>query len=198
LHNSAIIAYNASIILFANEFYFIVIKACRPFKETMPHNKNITQTDFDKHWMQRALELAQHAANQGEVPVGAVLTLDNQLIGEGWNCPISTLDMTHHAEIMALRAAAKAMNNYRLPSTTLYVTLEPCIMCVGALLQARIKRLVFGAPNTETGVVVSQTNMLDAPFNTHHIHYEGGLLEEASRKILQHFFQNRRKNHQKN
>src|SRR5688572_13860969 len=100
---------------------------------------------MDRHWMQYALDLAHQAQLQGEVPVGAVLVKDQEILGVGFNCPIATHDPTSHAEIQAIRAASKLLNNYRLPETTLYVTLEPCAMCAGAIVHARIGRVVFGA-----------------------------------------------------
>lgn len=146
----------------------------------------------DENWMQQALELAEQGAALGEVPVGAVLVQEQQLIGAAFNQPITTHDPSAHAEIGALRAAGLAQQNYRLPNTTLYVTLEPCLMCVGALIHARIERLVFGAYEYKTGAVQSIWQLLDAPAHNHHIHYQGGVLEQPCRAQLQAFFQQRR------
>lgn len=139
--------------------------------------------------MQRALVLAQKAAECNEAPVGAILVLHNEIIGEGWNRPIAHCDPTSHAEIMALRAGAKKQKNYRLLNASLYVTLEPCVMCVGALLNARIKRLVFGAANLKAGAVASVFHLLDAKKLNHRIEWEGGCLAEESSRLLQNFFQ---------
>lgn len=142
----------------------------------------------DQHWMRYAIQLAEKAQAQNEVPVGAVLTLDNKLIGEGWNQPISHSDPTAHAEIMALRAGAEHLHNYRLLNTTLYVTLEPCMMCVGALLHARVKRLVFGALDPKAGAIASRLHLLDGPHN-HVIEWEGGCLADQCGEMLKGFFQ---------
>jgi tRNA(adenine34) deaminase len=133
----------------------------------------------DHHWMKEALKLAERAATEGEVPVGAVLICQGQKIGEGWNRSISFCDPTAHAEIMALRAGAQNQGNYRLPESTLYVSLEPCAMCMGALVHARVKRLVFGAFDPKTG-------------DNHAIDCVGGLLAEESKGLLQAFFRARR------
>jgi len=146
----------------------------------------------DTHWMQQAIKLAQHAKSQNEVPVGAVLILNNEIIGEGWNQPISSTDSTAHAEIIAMRNAAKKLNNYRLLNTTLYVTLEPCIMCVGAMIHARIKRLVFGAYDSKSGAIQSVFNLLDNKQLNHEISYQGGILEQECGKLLTCFFKERR------
>ena len=142
--------------------------------------------------MQRALELAHYAEEQGEVPVGAVVVFENKIIGEGWNQPISTNDPTAHAEIIALRNAAQHQNNYRLPGTTLYVTLEPCMMCASAMIHARIERLVFAASDPKTGAAGSQIDIFNLPFVNHKVTYEGGLLVKESQKRLKSFFQQRR------
>lgn len=139
--------------------------------------------------MHKALALAHKAAECNEVPVGAILVLDNQIIGAGWNQPIASCDPTSHAEIIALRDAARNQKNYRLVNTTLYVTLEPCTMCVGALLNARIERLVFGAADPKAGAVVSAFHLLDTKKLNHRIDWEGDCLAQECRKILQNFFQ---------
>lgn len=144
------------------------------------------------HWMQHALSLANTAAKMNEVPVGAVIVLNNEIIGEGFNQPIHHSDPTAHAEIVALRAAANAIGNYRIVDATLYVTLEPCVMCVGAMIHARIKRLVFGAYDPKSGAVNSIFNLLDENKFNHKIEYQGGLLHEACGGILREFFKIRR------
>lgn len=143
--------------------------------------------------MRRALELAQCAQDAGEVPVGAVVVADGQIIGEGWNRPISSNDPTAHAEIVALRAAAAAVRNYRLPGTTLYVTLEPCPMCAGAIVHARVDRVVFAAPDPRSGAAGSVFDLLpsDARFN-HTTRCEGAVLAEESAAMLRAFFRARR------
>lgn len=146
----------------------------------------------DQHWMQRALVLARQAADAGEVPVGAVLVREGQLIGEGWNQPILARDPTAHAEIVALRAAARAAGNYRLPGSTLYVTIEPCAMCAGALVHARIARLVFGAREPRAGAVASNLGLLEAPFLNHRVVWEEGDCAAESAVLLQDFFRARR------
>jgi tRNA(adenine34) deaminase len=146
----------------------------------------------DTHWMRRALELATLAAREGEVPVGAVVVKDGQLIAEGWNRPIGHHDPTAHAEIQALRAAGKALNNYRLGGTTLYVTLEPCPMCAGAIVHARVQRVVFAASDPRTGAAGSIYNILQSNELNHRCEVEGGLLAEESAALLRHFFRSRR------
>lgn len=151
-----------------------------------------TAQSFDEKFMARALELAHHAKSRDEVPVGAVLVKDNQIIGEGFNQPITLSDPTAHAEIVALRSAAKAIGNYRLVNTTLYVTLEPCAMCLSAMVHARIQRLVFAATDPKTGAVCSATHLLDAPFFNHKIQWSQGPYVAESVKLLRAFFQERR------
>ena len=142
--------------------------------------------------MHEALSLAEHANHQQEVPVGAVLVLDDKIIGKGWNQPITNHDPSAHAEIIALRDAAKTLGNYRLVDTTMYVTLEPCIMCVGAILHARVKRLVFGAYDAKTGAAVSVFNVLDDDRHNHQVEVQGGVLEKQCAELLQTFFRQRR------
>lgn len=152
----------------------------------------MTTTNRHDDWMRRALALADRAANEGEVPVGAVLVRDGVLLGEGWNQMIATQDPTAHAEIVALRDAARVVGNYRLPGTTLYVTLEPCAMCAGALVHARVASLVFGASEPRAGVVCSAAQLLDAPWFNHQVSWHGGVLADESAQRLQAFFQARR------
>lgn len=151
-----------------------------------------TLLECDQHWMKHALTLAKQAELQQEVPVGAVVVLHEQIIGQGSNQPITIHDPTAHAEIIALRQASQHVNNYRLLNATLYVTLEPCIMCVGALLHARIKRLVFGALDPKTGAIASAFHLLDSKQHNHSIAWEGGCLAELCSEQLTRFFQQRR------
>lgn len=142
--------------------------------------------------MQHALALAQRAADEGEVPVGAVVVRGEEVIGEGWNRPIAAHDPTAHAEIMALRAAARHVGNYRLVDTTLYVSLEPCVMCAGAIIHARVKRVVFGAADPKTGAAGSVFEVLGTDRLNHRVVVEGGLLAEESGELLRAFFRKRR------
>lgn len=148
--------------------------------------------DMDEHWMRLALAQAAQAEAAGEVPVGAVIIKEGRVIGEGWNQPISSADPTAHAEVVALRMAALTENNYRLPGCTLYVTLEPCTMCVGALVHARIARLVYGTTEPKAGAVVSQMSLLDGAHFNHRVNYQGGVLAGDCQHQLSHFFQQRR------
>ena len=146
----------------------------------------------DQQFMQRALELADKAAAEEEVPVGAVVVLDGEIIGEGWNRMIADADPTAHAECVALRDAARRQGDYRLPGTALYVTLEPCTMCVGAIVHARVERLVFAAREPRAGAVCSQARHLDEGYYNHKVAWEEGLLAAESAERLQAFFQARR------
>ena len=143
--------------------------------------------------MEKALTLAERSREEGEVPVGAIIVKDNQLIAEGWNQPIENHDATAHAEIMAIRSAGQKLNNYRLPDTTLYVTLEPCTMCAGAMVHARIARLVFGAPDPRTGTAGSAIDLFSQDYHNHQIEIEGGLMRDECGQILKDFFRARRK-----
>jgi tRNA(adenine34) deaminase len=145
-----------------------------------------------EQWMRRALALADRAENEGEVPIGAVVVRDGSLLGEGWNQVIGAVDPTAHAEIVALRDAARASGNYRLPGAILYVTLEPCTMCAGALVHARIERLVFAAREPRAGVVCSTCRLLDEPWYNHRVDWLEGVLAEESTARLKAFFQARR------
>jgi tRNA(adenine34) deaminase len=147
----------------------------------------------DEHWMQHALRLAHKAETAGEVPVGAVIVLDGALVAEGWNQPISSSDPTAHAEIMALRAAGRKLGNYRMHGAELYVTLEPCPMCVGAMLHARIKRVIYAATDPKTGALGGAYDLLNSVSHNHSFEVTQGVMEEQSRVILQSFFRGRRK-----
>lgn len=146
----------------------------------------------DLEWMEYALGLAGRAVEQGEVPVGCVIVRDGAIIGEGWNRPISTNDPTAHAEIVAMRDAAARLGNYRLTGVTLYVTLEPCLMCVGAIIHARIARLVFGASDPRRGAVNSTAHAFETQGLNHRAEITGGVLEQRCAEQLQAFFRARR------
>ena len=149
-------------------------------------------TGNDDYWMRRALDLAERARSEGEVPVGAVLVMEDDCIGEGWNRPISAHDPTAHAEIGALRAGAAHMGNYRLPGATLYVTLEPCAMCAGAIILARLKRLVYAAADPRAGAASSVFNILQSSQLNHRVELASGILEQEAAMLLQTFFRERR------
>ena len=142
--------------------------------------------------MRQALELAEKAESLGEVPVGAIIVKDNSIIAEGWNQPIVSKDATAHAEIMALRAAGEVLNNYRITDADLFVTLEPCSMCVGALIHARIKRVVFAASEPRTGALGGAFNLLESNDHNHIFEVESGVLADESRELIQGFFKKRR------
>ena len=148
----------------------------------------------DEVWMIRALELARQAEAAGEVPVGAVIVHDGELIAEGWNQPISSSDPTAHADIIALRQAGERLRNYRLLYTELYVTLEPCPMCVGAMLHARVKRVIYAATDPKTGALGGAYDLLNSVGHNHSFEVTKGVMEEQSRAMLQTFFRERRKN----
>jgi tRNA(adenine34) deaminase len=152
----------------------------------------MTSIEQDYYWMKHALELAKRAAAENEVPIGAVLVQDNQLLAEGWNRSIANHDPTAHAEIIAMRQAAEKICNYRLLDKTIYVTLEPCTMCAAALIHARVERLVYGADDPKGGAVKSVLNLLDLPFVNHRIHWQGGILHNECTNLLQNFFKARR------
>ena len=147
----------------------------------------------DEKWMQIAISEANLAKSKDEIPVGAVLIQNSELIAQAHNQPISHNDPTAHAEIQVLRIAAKQQSNYRLVGSTIYVTLEPCAMCLGAMMHARIKRIVFGASDPKTGVCGSCANLTSEAFFNHRIAVLGGILENESKEILQSFFKLRRK-----
>jgi tRNA(adenine34) deaminase len=152
------------------------------------------QDDLDQTYMQTALDLAGQAALAGEVPVGAIVVKDGVIVGRGYNAPISQHDPSAHAEIQAMRDAANALGNYRLVGCTLYVTLEPCAMCSGAMQHARIARLVYGASDPKTGACGSVINLMAEPRLNHHTEVSSGVMAEECGAVLSNFFANRRKN----
>lgn len=153
----------------------------------------VSESEFThEYWMRHALTLAKRAWDEGEVPVGAVLVHENKAIGEGWNRPIGRHDPTAHAEIMALRQGGAVLQNYRLLDTTLYVTLEPCVMCAGAMVHSRISRLVFGARDAKTGAIGSLMDVLGHPGMNHQVDVIEGLLAPECSAMLSEFFRARR------
>ena len=159
----------------------------------LPNRVGVDAT-INHAWMRKALDLAQDAAANGEVPVGAVVVdaATNALLGSGRNSAIGNCDPTAHAEIMALRDAARKRRNYRLAGTTLYVTLEPCVMCAGALVQARVERLVFGAWEPRTGAIESQEQVLASPAHNHQVAVTAGVMAQECGALMQRFFQDKR------
>jgi tRNA(Arg) A34 adenosine deaminase TadA len=150
-------------------------------------------SEDDERWMQRALDLARHARDaHAEIPVGAVLVKDGQMIGEGWNRNIRDSDPSAHAEMVALRSAGAALANHRLPETTLYVTLEPCVMCAGAIIHARVARVVIAADDPKTGAAGSVFDTLMSDRHNHHVVVERGLCADESAELLRGFFRQRR------
>lgn len=150
------------------------------------------QAHRDHYWMRHALSLADHAEAADEVPVGSVIVRDDEVIGEGWNAPISLHDPTAHAEIAAIRAAAARLSNYRLTGASLYVTLEPCSMCAGAIIHARIRRVVFGAADPKTGAAGSVFGILGTNRLNHEVAVTGGVMAEECGERLRRFFRSRR------
>ena len=150
------------------------------------------QAELDRQFMQQALDQAKLAAIAGEVPVGAVLVREGKVISTGFNKPITNSDPSAHAEMMAIRAAAQDESNYRLPGTTLYVTLEPCTMCAGAMLHARVERVVFGATDPKTGAAGSVLNVFAEKQINHQTQVEGGIMSDECSQVLRDFFKERR------
>ena len=148
--------------------------------------------ESDAGFMAEAIAEARRAAAAGEVPVGAVVVIDGRVVGAGFNQPISAHDPTAHAEIVAMRQAAQAMGNYRLTGATLYVTVEPCMMCVGAMVHARIELVVFGTTEPKAGAMTSQQRAHELPWLNHRLEVEGGIREDECRAVMQEFFRNRR------
>jgi tRNA(adenine34) deaminase len=158
-----------------------------------PFDKTAMTIRNDDYWMRHALVLARRAQAEGEVPVGAVIVSNEEIVAEGWNQPIATSDPTAHAEIVALRAAAGAVANYRLPSgMTLYVTLEPCPMCAGAMVHARVSRVVFGTADPRTGAAGTVFNLLDSEQLNHQAQVSGGVLEDECSQLITGFFRDKR------
>lgn len=151
----------------------------------------------DVRWMQHALALAQQAADIHEVPVGAVIVRDGVVLGEGFNHPITGCDPTAHAEVAALRTACSREKNYRLPGATLYVTIEPCAMCAGAIVHARIARVVFGALEPKAGAIVSTQRFFESPQLNHRVEFAGGCLADDCSQLISRFFQSRREQQKK-
>ncbi|MBL1141837.1 MAG: tRNA adenosine(34) deaminase TadA [Proteobacteria bacterium] len=147
---------------------------------------------YHEKWMQRAFKLAEKAKSQDEVPVGAVIVLEDKIIGEGWNQPISANDPAAHAEIIALRNAGNNIGNYRLPDATMYVTLEPCAMCAGAIVHARLAKLIYATDDPKTGACGSIFNLLQTEELNHKVEIEKGILEEECRTLIQDFFKVKR------
>lgn len=146
----------------------------------------------DEDFMRLALDLAKKAQDKGEIPIGALIVKDGQVIGQGFNSPIALHDPSAHAEIVALRASGATLNNYRLTDCTLYVTIEPCVMCAGAIMHARIKRLVYGAADLKTGACGSVVNLFAERKLNHHTTVQGGILSQESGSLLSNFFANKR------
>ncbi len=166
-----------------------------PMVTAEPAELLAAQQQLDIYWMQYALKLADKAEQAGEIPVGAVLVKDNQVLGEGWNLSICQHDPSAHAEMLAIRQAASQVQNYRLLDTTLYVTLEPCAMCAGLLVHSRIKRLVFGAFDAKTGAAGSVVDLVRHPVLNHQLVVESGVLAAECGAKLSAFFQRRRREH---
>ena len=143
--------------------------------------------------MDAALEQARLALAAGEVPIGAVLVIDDEIVARAFNQPISACDPTAHAEVLVLREAARMVGNYRLTTADVYVTLEPCLMCVGALIHARVRTLIFGAAEPKTGALVSTARALETPGLNHRFEFAGGVREDAARELIQEFFRERRR-----
>lgn len=160
------------------------------------NKKNFTEQtqdiQSDTYWMKYAVQLAKKAKSLGEVPVGAVIVVEDKIVGEGWNQPISSYDATAHAEIMAIRAASSRLKNYRIPETTLYITIEPCAMCLGAIIHSRISKVVFGAKEPKAGMLESHAELLNTKAFNHSFEFVGGICEEECAKLMSDFFRERR------
>jgi tRNA(adenine34) deaminase len=157
-----------------------------------PENADFKSTTPDEIWMEEALRCAQRALEAGEVPVGAVVVCEGQIVGRGWNRNITASDPTAHAEVIALREAGAIVGNHRLEDCELFVTIEPCAMCAGALVHARVRRLVYGADDPKAGAVHSVVTIVNHPRLNHKIEVRGGVLAGRSAEVLQSFFRNRR------
>lgn len=170
----------------------LTLSQSSPAPKALPQGER-EHSEADCQFMALALELAQRAADAGEVPVGAVVVRDGTVIGEGWNQPIGLNDPSAHAEMVALRSAARDQGNYRLPGSTLYVTLEPCAMCAGAIIHARVQRLVFGAADPKAGAVYSLYDLIANPRLNHTVQWTGGVCEAECAELLREFFRARRR-----
>lgn len=158
----------------------------------MSIDTSVVFADEDQRWIKEAIVLAKQAADEGEVPVGAVVVKDGKIIGRGWNQNIGLNDPTAHAEIMAMREAGNSQANHRLPGCTLYVTLEPCVMCAGAMIHARLERIVFAATDPKTGAAGGKFDLLSNPAHNHAPVVNGGCLAEECSALLKEFFRQRR------
>ncbi len=156
------------------------------------NDNSLASMDHNVKWMQRAFELAQKAKEYDEVPVGAVIVHEDKIIGEGWNQPISSHDPTAHAEIIALRNAGNNVGNYRLPGATMYVTLEPCAMCAGAIVHARLSKLIFAVADPKTGACGSIFNLLQTEELNHKVEIDKSIMEDECRALIQTFFKEKR------
>ena len=156
------------------------------------NDNSLASMDHNVKWMQRAFELAQKAKEYDEVPVGAVIVHEDKIIGEGWNQPISSHDPTAHAEIIALRIAGSNVGNYRLPGATMYVTLEPCAMCAGAIVHARLSKLIFAVADPKTGACGSIFNLLQTEELNHKVEIDKSIMEDECRALIQTFFKEKR------
>ena len=154
--------------------------------------RSLFETDFDQYWMRQALAAARAAQERGEVPVGTCVVRENQLVAVAGNRTRADCDPTAHAEIVALREAASKLGNYRLTGVDVYSTIEPCAMCAGALIQARVRRLIYGAPDERAGAVTSRFRICDTDFLNHRIEISSGVLEDECRALMQEFFRSRR------
>ena len=153
----------------------------------------LSKTEPDKYYMKQALELAERAASENEVPVGALVVLNGEVIGQSWNQPISQCDPSAHAEVLAIRMACLSQKNYRIPGAQLYVTIEPCTMCLGAIIQARISRVIYGATEPKAGAMHSHADARTAGYLNHQFELEGGVLAEECSAMISSFFDKRRK-----
>jgi tRNA(adenine34) deaminase len=157
-------------------------------------DRDVANGPTDEEFMAAALELAREARERGEVPVGAVLVMDGEIVGRGFNQPVSRNDPTAHAEVVALRQAGRETGNYRLPGSTMYVTIEPCQMCVGAMVHARVARVVYGTPEPKAGAIESAMRAHEHPSLNHRLEITGRVREDECREVIQTFFQERRSN----
>ena len=176
-----------------NSMLFVLLVATLTLFPRAPYSdRSLFETDFDQYWMQQALAAAREAQANGEVPVGTCIVSENKLVAVAGNRTRTDCDPTAHAEIVALREAAGKLGNYRLTGVDVYSTIEPCAMCAGALIQARVRRLVYGAPDERAGAVTSRFRICDTDFLNHRIEISAGVLEDECRALMQEFFRSRR------